>query len=920
MSSPSDHNTPAPTSVPGKSAAAAMPHWSDSDSDLEAQPSMLDGLNVPDRLKHLLSYGRQKTSAATAMTLDDDDDDDALFFERSTPALAKPIPSLPLASSPARAGHPTITSTSTRLQPLETDDQRKERFQQYLTKTLYSDSSDDARDDEAAKPKKKKRTKKSAKAKPAEPKEKKPSKTAPKKKKKKKQGDEDGGSDGHASRPFLDLDDDVFDESDASDGRAQQKRKQRTAALLADSSDDDDDMPHKPRPLSKKAQLEMQKEAQRLRRSNQVMIKPRVTRKTMDDLLQKLALADQPRITTDDAVMVEAPVHETVEESGYGEDMEGDESEGDRSVHQQRQHSHVAFYLSGPESATDSSNEDDDLIIVGKPKRRGDKLLQKWESIKSLQSTSPDRIRTGATPHGLASPPSPWRATNFGHRHEDRLRALNQRLLAKIGKDQQAHRQKMEDKAKALGIYMTPEERAKTHLEREQEAAVLDVQVQQLLKRRGPANMPNQQDGGMDDLLLLSGEEDDDDESFVGDDDASDDHSLEDNPMDIEQEDGQGGSRREDNRDDDDDDDMPMPSQRHRTSRRSKHRLLLDDNADIVVGTTQQKQGPEPTNSIARFFGGASTLATKEVSDDDLEDTSPTLTRLMKRSSLLDDESLAADTDLLDENSILPSSPLAGDHSSTADAQPASPSPFQQHSPTPIPRTTLPKSQFMDHEAEESEDEFYGVAGEDEPDTEDLDRFEQDGMLVHETDETVDTLALQAQHNQQLLESDQHMVEKLIKDITSGGLRRKRAAAAAGLLLDDYDLYDDEGDDLVALRLAAASKRKKHLNSDDPLKQLADDPRTSAFAKAAMEFPGGIDLSGDEMGEDSEQDQQSTNDDEQGGDGELDTPVPSSPLVDQPENSTTQATDTFSRKPHQRFTFDRHSLLAKIKRKQGISS
>lgn len=102
-----------------------------------------------------------------------------------------------------------------------------------------------------------------------------------------------------------------------------------------------------------------------------------------------------------------------------------------------------------------------------------------------------------------------------------------------------------------------------------------------------------------------------------------------------------------------------------------------------------------------------------------------------------------------------------------------------------------------------------------------------------------------------MLESDQHMVERLIKDITGGGLRRKRAAAAAGLLLDDYDLFDDDEDtdDLVALRMSLANKRKKAMKGD-PMTHLATDPKTAAFARAAMPVPESLDLSGDEMDED----------------------------------------------------------------------
>lgn len=54
------------------------------------------------------------------------------------------------------------------------------------------------------------------------------------------------------------------------------------------------------------------------------------------------------------------------------------------------------------------------------------------------------------------------------------------------------------------------------------------------------------------------------------------------------------------------------------------------------------------------------------------------------------------------------------------------------------------------------------------------------------------------------------MVERLLKDITSGGLRKRKAALEEGFMFDDIDIYDDD-DDLIAVRKAAAAKRRRML-------------------------------------------------------------------------------------------------------------
>lgn len=69
------------------------------------------------------------------------------------------------------------------------------------------------------------------------------------------------------------------------------------------------------------------------------------------------------------------------------------------------------------------------------------------------------------------------------------------------------------------------------------------------------------------------------------------------------------------------------------------------------------------------------------------------------------------------------------------------------------------------------------------------------------------------------------MIQRLITDITSGNLRKQKAAVESGLMLDDIDLYDEEDNDLVAIRRAAAARRRRLLKKKggDILENLRKD-------------------------------------------------------------------------------------------------
>ncbi|KAJ2960337.1 hypothetical protein NQZ79_g4318 [Umbelopsis isabellina] len=154
----------------------------------------------------------------------------------------------------------------------------------------------------------------------------------------------------------------------------------------------------------------------------------------------------------------------------------------------------------------------------------------------------------------------------------------------------------------------------------------------------------------------------------------------------------------------------------------------------------------------------------------------------------------------------------------------------------------VPKSAYVENEAEEEEDEYMGLGGDDGEENDGPDEYVEDDIVVHANEETgnMDEAQLRQAYLDQMADSDQNMIQRLLKDVVSGGLRRRRGAMNDGLELDYYDTFDDMDDDLVALRRMAAAKRRKLLNGN-VLEDIANNPQTAAFAKASR-----VDLEEDE--------------------------------------------------------------------------
>ncbi|KAI8076356.1 MRC1-like domain-containing protein [Halteromyces radiatus] len=288
---------------------------------------------------------------------------------------------------------------------------------------------------------------------------------------------------------------------------------------------------------------------------------------------------------------------------------------------------------------------------------------------------------------------------------------------------------------------------------------------------------------------------------------------------------------------------------------KQRHHWDDDDEDDHKSNKIITKPVPEPVNSIAKFFSHR-TDTSIQAENDETNDGPRTLTRLMQRTLIEDDEKEEEENH--EETDEEDDEEEEEDHEETEDIDASA---TEDSTPKQTIHRKKERNDYVEEEAEEEEDEYYGLGGPDIAETEDLDQYEDDDMLVADNYEKVDNLELQAEYHKKMLESDQHEVERLIKDVTSGGLRRKRGAAAAGLLLDDYDLHDDyDQDDLVALRLLANRRKKTMMKGGDPMQHLASDPKTVAFAKAALPAPGTLDLSDDDEEEEEEEEEQQQED------------------------------------------------------------
>ena len=135
----------------------------------------------------------------------------------------------------------------------------------------------------------------------------------------------------------------------------------------------------------------------------------------------------------------------------------------------------------------------------------------------------------------------------------------------------------------------------------------------------------------------------------------------------------------------------------------------------------------------------------------------------------------------------------------------------------------------VDEAAEESDDEYAGLGGASDDDLNDEENEDDREMIDHDTQVGKgDEAKLAGLFADRERKNDEAAVSKLLKDITTGALRRKRGAN------DDLDLSDEE--DAVARRREAKrrefAKMRRELLKDEAVGKIAEDKKKEAFLKS----------------------------------------------------------------------------------------
>ncbi|KAL2441505.1 hypothetical protein ABEF95_015203 [Exophiala dermatitidis] len=141
--------------------------------------------------------------------------------------------------------------------------------------------------------------------------------------------------------------------------------------------------------------------------------------------------------------------------------------------------------------------------------------------------------------------------------------------------------------------------------------------------------------------------------------------------------------------------------------------------------------------------------------------------------------------------------------------------------------------EIVDEAAEESEDEYAGLGGASDEDINDEENEEDRKMIDEDTQIGVgDEAKLAKLFADRERQQDEAAVSKLLKDITTGALRRKRGN-------DDLDLSDEE-DALVRRREAKRrefARMRRELLKDEAVGKIAEDKKKEAFLRSLEDRP-----------------------------------------------------------------------------------
>ncbi|PWY96554.1 hypothetical protein BO94DRAFT_481446 [Aspergillus sclerotioniger CBS 115572] len=302
--------------------------------------------------------------------------------------------------------------------------------------------------------------------------------------------------------------------------------------------------------------------------------------------------------------------------------------------------------------------------------------------------------------------------------------------------------------------------------------------------------------------------------------------------------------------------------------------------------STQPSQVPDPTQDAGfvfspfdpskRFLGTPqSTIETVVVNRDD-HDSSPAPSRRMKQLK----RGRIADLSMIEEQE-------EGEGEGRGDFE-IDASVFNimkkvsKKPAVPFDRNKSKAKDIVEEAAEESDDEYAGLGGASDED-EDAENAYDRQMINDNSGETVDEKQLAALNALHQRNADEKQVAKLLKDITTGALRRRRNAD------DEFDL-DDSDDELLARRREKQrefARMRKALLADEKIGEIAENPKKAAFFRAVEDRDDDDDDIGFEFLDDEQQQQDSTQTDDQ---PSQDTAAP------QPRpNTTTTAINTRKR-------------------------
>lgn len=148
-------------------------------------------------------------------------------------------------------------------------------------------------------------------------------------------------------------------------------------------------------------------------------------------------------------------------------------------------------------------------------------------------------------------------------------------------------------------------------------------------------------------------------------------------------------------------------------------------------------------------------------------------------------------------------------------------------------RARLANSGLLDGEAEESDDDWAGLGGASDEEATRPEDLAEIGRMVDDTKAGADreNYAANRQYDlQKDLDDDAKQVEKLLDDVTNGGLRRKRAN---NLDLDFSDSEDE--DEMRRKRRILSERKKKRMLEAGNLEDLAKNPEAAAFIRAMQD-------------------------------------------------------------------------------------